>query len=257
MRYFLELAYKGTRYSGFQVQENAITVQSEIERALKTFFRTEFKLTGSSRTDAGVHALQNYFHFDFDAPIEERELYNINSILPEDIVINSIRLMRQKEDGEWPHARFDAVSREYKYFILQRKDPFRKETAYYYPYKIDFESLQQAARVIAEYSDFTSFSKRNTQVKTFICSIVESEWKWEEGMMMYRVKANRFLRGMVKGLVGTMLQVGRKKISLEEFREIILARDCSRADFSAPASGLFLVTVEYPEIYFSHGMPDQ
>jgi len=255
MRYFLEVAYKGTRYSGFQVQENAITVQSEIERALKIFFRTEFKLTGSSRTDAGVHALQNYFHFDFDTPIQQKELYNVNSILPEDIVINSISLMQQKDGGEWPHARFDAISREYKYYVLQRKDPFRKETAYYYPYKIDFEDLQEAAMIIAEYNDFTSFSKRNTQVKTFICSIKESEWKLEEDMLMYRVKANRFLRGMVRALVGTMLQIGRKKITLDEFREIILARDCSRADFSAPALGLFLVTVQYPENYFSIGTP--
>ena len=257
MRYFLEVAYKGTRYSGFQVQENAITVQSEIERALRIYFRTEFKLTGSSRTDAGVHALQNYFHFDAEIAIEQKELYNVNAILPEDIVINSIRVMHQKEDGEWPHARFDAISREYNYYILQRKDPFRKETAYYYPYKVELESLQQAALIISEYSDFTSFSKKNTQVKTFICSILESEWKWEEGVLMYRVKANRFLRGMVRALVGTMLQVGRKKISLEEFRDIINARDCTRADFSAPALGLFLAIVEYPGNFFQDKMPDQ
>ena len=257
MRYFLEVAYKGTRYSGFQVQENAITVQSEIERALRVYFRAEFKLTGSSRTDAGVHALQNYFHFDCESMIEQRELYNINSILPEDIVINSIRKMQQKEDGEWPHARFDAISREYKYYIVQRKDPFRKETAYYYPYKVDLESLQQAALILSEYSDFTSFSKRNTQVRTFICSISESEWKWEEEMLMYHVKANRFLRGMVRALVGTMLQVGRKKISLEELRGIIDARDCTRADFSAPALGLFLVNVEYPANFFLDKMLDQ
>ena len=250
MRYFLEVAYKGTRYSGFQVQENAITVQSEVERALRIYYRSEFKLTGSSRTDAGVHALQNYFHFDHDTVVEQRELYNINAILPDDIVINSVNEVHPKENGELPHARFDALSREYKYYILQRKDPFRRETAYYYPYKLDFESLQQAAGIIAEYSDFTSFSKRNTQVKTFICSVVQSEWKWEDGVLLYHVKANRFLRGMVRALVGTMLQVGRRKISLEEFRGIIVARDCTRADFSAPAAGLFLVTVEYPENFF-------
>jgi tRNA pseudouridine38-40 synthase len=250
MRYFLEVAYKGTRYSGFQVQENAMTVQSEIERALRIYFRSEFRLTGSSRTDAGVHALQNYFHFDSEIRIEDNGLYNINAILPEDIVINSVTQMKQKEDGEWPHARFDAISREYKYYILQRKDPFRKETAYYYPYKVELANLQQAALVLLEYTDYTSFSKRNTQVKTFICSILESDWKWEEGMLIFHVKANRFLRGMVRALVSTMLQVGRNKISIEEFREIILARDCTRADFSAPALGLFLVTVEYPENFF-------
>jgi tRNA pseudouridine38-40 synthase len=251
MRYFLEVAYKGTNYSGFQVQENAVTVQSEIERALEIFYRYRFKLTGSSRTDSGVHALQNFFHFDCEEILQPKGIYNINSILPEDIVVKSIRQMGARENGELPHARFHATSREYKYFILQGKDPFRKETTYYYPYKVEFDALQQAAREVMEHSDFTSFSKRNTQVKTFSCSIIESEWRIDENTLIYHVRSNRFLRGMVRALVGTMLQVGRKKISLEQFREIINARDCSKADFSAPAQGLFLVSVGYPENFFA------
>ena len=249
-RYFLELAYKGTKYSGFQIQENAITIQSEVEKAFSTFFRKEFSMTGSSRTDAGVHALQNFFHFDSEKIIEERNIYNINSILPDDIVVKSISLMNSLQDGRVPHARFDAVSRSYKYFIGRNKDPFNKETVLYYPYKLEIDRLQECALLLKEYTDFTSFSKKNTQVKTFNCSITESNWNIDGGMLIYYVKANRFLRGMVRALVGTMLQAGRNKISIEEFRSIIDARDCSRADFSAAAHGLFLVEVRYPENFF-------
>ncbi|HYJ36973.1 MAG TPA: tRNA pseudouridine(38-40) synthase TruA [Chitinophagaceae bacterium] len=258
IRYFLEVAYKGTKYSGFQVQENAITVQSEIERALEILLRSGVRLTGSSRTDSGVHALQNYFHFDTEEEISERKLYNINSLLPDDIVVKCLHKMKPKNNGALPHARFDATSRKYKYFILQRKDPFKKDTSFYFPYKLDFELLQQAALVIKAYTDFTSFSKRNTQVKTYNCSILESEWKIENEMFIYHVRSNRFLRGMVRALVGTMLQVGRKKISIDKFHEIINARDCSLADFSAPAQGLFLITVEFPEDFFSvKSAPDE
>ena len=249
-RYFLEVAYKGTRYSGFQVQENAITIQSEVEKAFSIFFRKEFRMTGSSRTDAGVHALQNFFHFDSEDIIEERGIYNINSILPDDIVVKSISLMNTVQDGHVPHARFDAVSRSYKYYIRRIKDPFSRETALYYPYKLDIEQLQQAATLLRNYTDFTSFSKKNTQVKTFNCSIADSQWMMEDGMLIYYVQANRFLRGMVRALVGTMLHVGRNKITLEEFHNIIEARDCSRADFSVAAHGLFLIEVRYPEDFF-------
>jgi tRNA pseudouridine38-40 synthase len=250
-RYFVEVAYKGTNYSGFQIQENAITVQSEIERAFEIFFRTKFKFTGSSRTDAGVHALQNFFHFDAEEQISEQGIYNINSIISADIVVKSICQMNAKDDGNLPHARFDATSREYKYFIQQKKDPFSRDTAFYFPYPLDLEKLQQAAKVIEEYTDFTSFSKRNTQVKTFNCSILGSEWLQENGLLVYHVRSNRFLRGMVRALVGTMLQVGRGKVTIDEFRVIIESADCTQADFSAPAHGLFLVSVEYPKNFFA------
>jgi tRNA pseudouridine38-40 synthase len=247
-RYFLELAYKGTRYSGFQVQQNAVTVQSELEKALETYFRTKVSLTGSSRTDAGVHALQNYFHLDFEQEIPAASIYNINAILPPDIVLRSVRALN--EGNEQAHARFTALSREYRYYIYQAKDPFMDDRAFFYPYKLDFSLLEEAADVVMRYRDFTSFSKRKTQVKTFECTIMISEWEREENCMIYHVKANRFLRGMVRGLVGTMLQVGRGKISLKEFDEIIERRDCTLADFSVPAHGLFLTAVEYPENLF-------
>ena len=241
-RYFLELMYKGTHYSGFQTQENTHdTVQEEVEKAFAVLQRHPGVLTGSSRTDTNVHALQNFFHFDFDETINPQFLYKINAILPRDIVVKNIYQVNNEA-----HCRFDAITRSYQYHIYQGKNPFLADFAYYFPYNIDIEKLQEAASMIKNYNDFTSFSKRNTQVKTFICTILESEWKKEEKQLIYCVKANRFLRGMVKGFTGTMLQVGRGKITMAEFRNIIEAKDCTHADFSVPGHGLFLQQVEYP-----------
>jgi len=245
-RYFLEVKYSGALYSGFQVQKNAVTVQSVLEDSMAVYFRDKISLTGSSRTDAGVHALQNYFHFDREEPIPERFLYNINAILPPDIAILSIIPVNDEA-----HCRFDAVGREYKYFIYRHKDPFLEDRAFYFPYKLDMEKLNQAAAVIMSYNDFTSFSKRNTQVKTFICQLTESKWVWENECLIYNVKGNRFLRGMVRALAATMLKVGRGKLSLEEFHNVIQAKDCTKASFSVPAHGLFLISVDYPADYFS------
>ena len=239
-RYFLEVSYKGTRYKGFQIQSEDITIQSEVEKALNILLKQKIHLTGSSRTDAGVHALQNFFHFDTGQILHHKLLYNLNALLPTDIVAKGL----YKVDNN-AHSRFDALSREYKYFIYQQKDPFLRETACYYPFAMDIEQLQNAAKLILAYTDFTSFSKRNTQVKTFNCNILLSEWTIENNCFVYHVKANRFLRGMVRGLVGTMLKVGRGTISLEQFRKIIESKNCANADFSAPAHGLFLVKVEY------------
>lgn len=243
-RYFIEVTYKGTAYSGFQFQKNANTVQSEVEKALEIYFRQPFSLTGSSRTDAGVHALQNFFHFDLVEPELnseiQRTLYHLNAILPRDIVVKNIY---QVEDSA--HCRFDAVSREYEYVIYKDKNPFLQDRAYYFPYELDFDDLNKAAALLRTYNDFTSFSKRNTQVNNFICDIKSSEWVFEKGMLTYRVTANRFLRGMVKGLVGTMLRVGTHKISLDNFNAIILSKDCCNADFSVPPHALFLVEVLY------------
>jgi len=244
-RYFLELKYKGTAYSGFQVQHNAVTVQSVLEDAMAIYFRNRINLTGSSRTDAGVHALQNFFHFDWGEIIPEKFLYNINAILPGDIAVISIRQVREEA-----HSRFDAVSREYAYYLYNAKDPFMADRAWFYPFPLDKGQLDRMAEIIKEYDDFTSFSKRNTQVKTFRCRIEASGWMLEEKGLVYRVRANRFLRGMVKGLVGTMLLAGRGKIGEEEFRKIIENRDCVNADFTPPSHGLFLCRVNYPGGYF-------
>jgi tRNA pseudouridine38-40 synthase len=239
-RYFMEVSYKGTNYSGFQVQHNANSIQAEIEKALEIYFKLKFELTGSSRTDAGVHALQNFFHFNASVKIND-EVYNLNAILPPDIVIRKIY-----EVGPDAHCRFDAISREYHYYIYQYKDPFLQDRAYYYPYTLDPGLLHKAAKEIMNHVDFTSFSKRNTQVRSFLCKIVESEWVKERDCMVYKIKANRFLRGMVKGLVGTMLQVGREKLTVEEFISVITAKDCTKADFSVPSQGLILCKVEFP-----------
>lgn len=265
-RYFIEVSYKGTAYSGFQVQKNSITIQSEVEKALKIFFKHSYSLTGASRTDAGVHALQNFFHFDTDMPLTHGkrvnklqtsevpspgepvptiredlgEAYNLNAILPHDIVIK--RIFEVEKNA---HCRFDAISREYKYFIYHDKNPFLEDRAFYFPYALDIGKLNEAASLILSNEDFSSFSKRNTQVNNFICRITKSQWIQEKNTLVYNVKANRFLRGMVKGLVGTMLKVGTHKISLEVFKKIIESKDCSRADFSIPSHALFLVAVNF------------
>jgi tRNA pseudouridine38-40 synthase len=241
IRYFLEVSYKGSGYSGFQKQANANSIQAEVERAFAILQKSNIELTGSSRTDAGVHALQNFFHFDYTGFIHPQFIYKMNAILPDDIVLTSVK---QVENNY--HCRFNAISRTYKYFIYQKKNAFLRDRAYYFPYTIDIEKLSEAASILTEYTDFTSFSKRNTQVKTFECGIEKSEWKKEDDLLVYHVRANRFLRGMVRGLTGTMLQVGRGKISIEKFRDIIKSKDCSNADFSVPAKGLFLVKVDYP-----------
>ena len=240
MRYFLEVAYKGTRYAGFQVQENANTIQAEVEKALATYLQHPVSLTGSSRTDAGVHAYQNFFHFDVEHAIPEKALYNFNAMLPADIAVKNLIPVADDQ-----HSRFDAISREYKYLLYHQKNPFLHDRAWYYPYTLDEDALHMAAEVIKQNTDFTSFAKRNSQVSTHNCNIQKSEWKREDGCLVYNVQANRFLRGMVRGLVGTMLLVGRKKISLVQLQEIIDARSNTLANFTTPAHGLYLVRVAY------------
>jgi len=246
MRYFLEVSYRGSHYSGFQSQKNANTIQTEVEKAFKVLLKEEIQLTGSSRTDAGVHALQNYFHFDTKSELSSQLLYNLNALLPGDIAAR--KLLNVKDEA---HCRFDATAREYKYYIYQKKNPFLEDNAYYYPYTMDLELMQKAATIIKEYSDFTSFSKRNTQVKSFTCDVQESHWTIEGECFVYHVKANRFLRGMVRALVATMLKVGRNKTNLDNFRTIIESQDCTLADFSAPPNGLFLVRITFPNNYFN------
>ena len=240
-RYFLEVAYKGTNYSGFQIQDNAPSVQQEVEKALEIFLRQRLTFTTSSRTDGGVHAVQNFFHFDYEGVIDKRQLYSINAILPSDIVLKDVRQVAPDA-----HCRFDALSREYRYYLYRRKDPFLDDRAWFYPYTLDLDKLAAAAALLLEYQDFTSFAKRNTQVKTFLCTILESAWAENENGLEYIVKANRFLRGMVRGLVGTMLHVGRGKLSIEGFAGILQQKDNRLADFSAPGHGLFLHQVYFP-----------
>lgn len=242
-RYFIEVSYHGAAFKGFQRQDNGQTIQSEVERAFEIIFKQPFQLTGSSRTDAGVHALQNFFHVDFSDQITQSKIYNLNAILPKSIVILNIFEVPREA-----HCRFSAVSREYVYNISQFKSPFFTDRSWFYPYSVDNNLLNEAAQLLLKHTDFTTFSKRNTQVNNFICSIEHSFWVKNEinNMLEYHVKGNRFLRGMVRGLVGTMVKVGRGQISLADFNEIILSRDCSNASFSTPPQGLFLKSVNFP-----------
>lgn len=244
-RYFIEVAYMGGRYSGFQVQENALTVQSEIDRAAGLLMRGKVVTTGSSRTDAGVHARQNFLHFDTDQELHPQFVYKMNAILPHDIVVKGVYPV-----DESAHSRFSAIGRAYEYTLYTSKDPFLTDRGYFYPYRMDMAQLQAAAEIIREYVDFSTFSKRNTQVKTFNCRITASFWTEYDNRIVYSVSANRFLRGMVRGLVGTMLRVGRGRLTLEEFREVIGSRDCTQADFAVPPQGLCLMSVLYPEGLF-------
>ncbi|MBX2888700.1 MAG: tRNA pseudouridine(38-40) synthase TruA [Ferruginibacter sp.] len=242
-RYFIELAYKGGAYSGFQIQQNAPTIQGEVERALKVFFKADFSLTGSSRTDAGVNALQNYFHFDVEKPLSnlDQAPYHLNAILPTDIVIKGIYQVEQSA-----HCRFDALSRSYEYRIYSFKNPFLEELAFYFPYRLDVEVMQQAALLVKGLKQFEAFSKKHAQVNNFECTIYESEWRKTIDGLSYFVTGNRFLRGMVRGLVATMLRVGTGKISVDEFEYLLNAQKQASADFSAPGHGLYLSRITFP-----------
>jgi len=239
--YFLALAYKGTRFAGFQIQDNAITIQGQVERAMATYLRENVQLTGSSRTDAGVHANRNFFHFSIDRILKDEFVYHVNAILPPDIAITGIYAV---PDGS--HSRFDAIGRRYKYHIYNSKNPFLNDRSWYYPYPMDLADLNQAASSLLGLHDFTSFAKRRTQVYTHMCTISVCQWHETADGCVFTVEGNRFLRGMVRALVGTMVKVGRQKISFESFQNVLLSKDSAKADFSAPGHGLFLDDVIYP-----------
>lgn len=242
-RYFLELAYKGTAYSGFQIQENANTIQSEVEKAYKILHRRPVSLTGSSRTDTGVHALQNFFHFDDDDTINSQFIYKMNAILPQDIVIKNICEM-----PEGAHSRFDAIGREYVYKIHRFKNPFLQGTSYFYPYKLDIDLIKEAAAFVKNQTNFFAFSKTNTQVKNFNCIISCSQWIEKEGELIFNIEGNRFLRGMVRLLTASILKVGRHKLTLNQFKSLF--QEPVKCGFSVPPDGLFLKKVSFPENYF-------
>ncbi|HMO33268.1 MAG TPA: tRNA pseudouridine(38-40) synthase TruA [Lacibacter sp.] len=246
-RYFLEVAYLGTGFSGFQVQPHARTIQSEVERALRVLYRRPVELTGSSRTDAGVHALQNYFHFDWEPAFDQRSVYNLNALLPPSVVVKSVR-----EVHPGAHCRFHALSRSYRYTVYQYKDPFLNDRGWYFPYQLDREVLLELAALVPGHTSFHSFSKRNTQVRTYECRIYASGWAFGSSVLEYRVSGNRFLRGMVRGLVGSMLRVARGNGTVEGFRGLLQQTELAGADFSAPACGLVLEAVEFdPGVFLS------
>ena len=247
-RYFLRVSYMGGRYSGFQVQGNAATVQGEVERALETLFRRPVTCTGSSRTDAGVHAMCNYLHFDLPMEAASDAAYRLNAILPSDVAVHS--LTRVHDDA---HCRFDAVSRRYRYSLHVRKDPFLDDRSWYFPYPLDRALLDAAAAHLLTVDSFGSFAKRHGQQRSDRCVLSESFWQDTEGGLAYHVRGNRFLRGMVRGLVGTMLSAARGRMGMEGFVDAVSSGDNARADFSPPGRGLLLMDVAFPAGYFDVG----
>jgi len=243
-RYFLQCSYKGTNYHGWQIQPNAISVQEVFEDALSKILREKIAVVGAGRTDTGVHASFFILHFDVNSRINENLdlVYKLNSFLPSDIAVQKI----------WPvnkelHARFSAVSRTYKYYISTEKNPFNTEYSYKYVKPLDVEQMNKATRLLLNYEDFTSFSRLHTDVKTNNCKILQAEWMMEKKQLIFTIQADRFLRNMVRAIVGTLLEVGKGKLNIHQFREIIEKKDRDAAGASAPAQGLFLVDIEYPE----------
>ncbi len=244
MRYFLELSYHGKNYYGWQIQPDVISVQEKITTALSTILREEINIVGAGRTDSGVHASQMYAHFDVDKDLDENFTYKLNAILPDDIVI--YRTIKVSDEA---HARFDAVSRSYEYKIWMGRNPFLLDTTWQLNYKnINIEAMNAAAKLLYEYEDFECFSKVKTDVHTFNCEVTNAVWKLEGEELTFYVSANRFLRNMVRAIVGTLLDIGLGKKSVEDFRMIIESKNRSKAGVSVPAKGLFLTKVEYDYI---------
>lgn len=240
MRYFIHLAYDGTRFHGWQIQPGSITVEGEIERCLSTFLRTDIDIIGAGRTDAGVHARHMAAHFDYEELDCEQLTYRLNKMLPPDITIYKIE--RVSDDI---HARFSATSRTYHYYVSLRKSPFNRQYTWRTHYALDFKQMNRAAALLLEYKDFACFCKSHTDVKTTLCNVTEAKWIEKDGDWYFRITANRFLRNMVRAVVGTLIEVGRNRMTLEEFRQVIEGKKRSQAGESMPGNALFLENVEY------------
>lgn len=248
MRYFIELCYEGSAYCGWQRQKSAPSVQQSIEQGLSTLLRCPTEIVGAGRTDTGVHASYYVAHFDTAQPIADTMsfAYHLNAILPRDIAIKRI-----SQVADEAHARFDAVRREYRYRIENRKNPFTRAHSWQYYVALDVEAMNEAAARLFDFEDFTSFAKLNSNNTTNICHIYEAHWREvEDGVLEFTIAADRFLRNMVRAIVGTLVDVGTGKLTPEGFAEIVAARDLSRSSGSAPAQGLFLNDVQYPPEVF-------
>lgn len=243
MRYFLEFCYLGTAYNGFQIQPNAPSVQAEINRCISTILQEEILTAGSSRTDTGVHARHQTLHFDTTKAVPENMVYKLNALAPNDI--SFLDITRVEDDF---HSRFAATFRAYEYVISRRKDPFLAEQSYPFWLELDIDLMNKGAEIILAHTDFEAFSKVHTDVATFDCAIEEAKWTVDGHLLKFNIRANRFLRGMVRAIVGTLLDVGQKKISTEDVKTILESKDRSNAGRSAPAKGLFLTEVGYPPI---------
>lgn len=242
MRYFITFSYDGTRYHGWQIQPNGDSVQERLEWALSTLLRHEVNVTGAGRTDAGVHARVMVAHFDFDEAIDCQQLcYKLNRLLPFDIAVQEV-----KQVSDDMHARFSATSRTYHYYIHTKKDPFRRAYSCEIHYPLDFALMNEAGKILTTYEDFGAFCKSHTDVKTTICHVTEARWvQTSETAWYFRITANRFLRNMVRAVVGTLIDVGRGKLSIEEFRKVIEGKRRTEAGESMPGNALFLEDVRY------------
>ena len=244
MRYFIKLAYNGTNYHGWQYQPKATSVQENLNKALQVILNSDINIMGAGRTDTGVHAKEMYAHFDFETPINIQSLiHKLNSFLTKDIVIYDIIPVHDEA-----HARFDASKRTYEYRINTFKDAFLEDKSWYYHHDLDIDLMNEASKILFNHTDFQCFSKVNTDVNTFECTIFEAHWKKENNTIVFTISANRFLRNMVRAIVGTLVNIGLHKISLDDFNEIIKSKNRDKAGFSVPAHGLYLTKIEYDYI---------
>lgn len=241
MRYFIELSYNGTNYHGWQIQPDAISVQEKLNHAISTIYQADIQVVGAGRTDTGVHASQMFAHFDIDAPLKKNIVFKLNSILPNDISVYQVFLVADEK-----HVRFDAISRSYQYKIWLGRNPFLLDFSWQiHSQKPDVVLMNEAAKILLEYTDFQTFSKVKTDVYTFNCDITEAFWELKENELIFYITANRFLRNMVRAIVGTLVDVGLGKISVADFRAIIESKNRSNAGLSVPAKGLFLTDIKY------------
>ncbi|ADF51320.1 tRNA pseudouridine(38-40) synthase TruA [Zunongwangia profunda] len=250
MRYFIDLAYLGTAYHGWQIQPEAVSVQQVLQEALSKILQQNIEVVGAGRTDAGVHATQMYAHFDADLNCDEKTLqFKLNSFLPKDISIRQLFKVQSQA-----HARFDACSRSYEYHIVNFKDPFKIDLAYYLLKQPDIEKMNHAAAMLKDYTNFKCFSKSRTDVKTYNCNITAAFWEQSKDELIFHITADRFLRNMVRAIVGTLLDIGLGKNSVEFLKEILKSEDRSMAGTSVPAHGLYLTRIEYPKTALFDGL---
>lgn len=241
LRYFIELSYNGKAYHGWQTQPNAVTVQQVLENALSTVLRSDILVMGAGRTDAGVHASQMFAHFDARSLNDDNLVFKLNSFLPDDIAIHKIFQVNDQA-----HARFDALSRTYLYRVSQQKNVFNSELAYALHKDLDLNAMNKACEILLTYNDFQCFSKVHTDVKTYHCNIMSAKWEPQDGELWFTIKADRFLRNMVRAIVGTMVNIGLGKMRVSDLHDIITSKDRGEAGFSVPAHGLYLTKIEYP-----------
>lgn len=243
MRYFIELSYKGTFFHGWQIQPNAVSVQETLEKALSLLLRVPISIVGAGRTDTGVHAKYIAAHFETEVPFESKKLiFKLNSYLPETIAIQDIFKVMPEA-----HARFDALTRAYEYRIVRRKNPFETENAYYLNGHLDIEAMNESAAALLKYTNFKCFSKSKTDVKTYNCELFYAKWEQQGDLLLFKISANRFLRNMVRAIVGTLIDVGLGKLTINDVHRIIASENRSEAGYSVPAKGLYLTEVTYPE----------